>query len=53
MRKWSMPEVEKIGLEQTQGNPGHGGRDSYMTEDKEKEFERECGPTGSGCPFCN
>lgn len=52
MKQWSMPEIEKMSLQRTQGNPGHDGNDSYMSDDDERRFEEDCGPTGSGCPNC-
>lgn len=48
MRQWSIPTVRKMGLEKTQGFPGNAGRDSWMSEEEEKEFESKCGATGSG-----
>ena len=52
MKQWSMPVVQKLGLERTEGYPGRDGRDNWMTEEKEAEFESKCGPTGSGDCDC-
>lgn len=52
MKQWSMPTVQKMGLERTKGYPGAGGRDTWMSEEEEEKFEKECGPTGSGPCDC-